>query len=64
MDWRCDPFFKELCETAESQKKKTMTNVEVIDPVLCKGLPSKTDLEELDGLAGTIAQKHKESGCK
>jgi len=34
--------------------------VEVLEPVLCKGVPSKTDFEALDRLAGTIAQKHKE----
>ncbi len=38
--------------------------VEVLDPVLCKGLPSKEDLNNLDGLAGAIAQKHKENGYK
>jgi flavorubredoxin len=38
--------------------------VEVLDPVLCKGVPSKTDLEALDRLADTIAQKHKERGFK
>lgn len=36
--------------------------VEVLDPVLCKGLPSETDFEALDRLAGAIAQKHKENG--
>ncbi len=38
--------------------------VEVIDPVLCKGLPSDTDFEALDRLAGTIARKHQDSGFK
>ncbi len=38
--------------------------VEVIEPVLCKGLPSETDLDKLNGLAGIIAQKHKGSGYK
>ncbi|MFZ0241637.1 MAG: hypothetical protein WAL90_08320 [Desulfobacterales bacterium] len=38
--------------------------VEVLGPVLCKGVPSKTDLEALDRLAATIAQKHKERGFK
>jgi flavorubredoxin len=38
--------------------------VEVLETVLCKGLPSKTDFETLDRLAGTIAQKHKEHGLK
>jgi flavorubredoxin len=36
--------------------------VEVLETVLCKGVPSKTDFEALDRLAGTIAQKHKENG--
>lgn len=34
--------------------------VEVIDPVLCKGVPSTDDLKALDDLATTIAEKHKE----
>ena len=34
--------------------------VEVIDPVLCKGVPSAEDLKALDDLATTIAEKHKE----
>ena len=34
--------------------------VEVIDPVLCKGVPSEKDLKALDDLAATIAEKHKE----
>ncbi len=34
--------------------------VEVIDPVLCKGVPSSDDLKALDDLATTIAEKHKE----
>ena len=34
--------------------------VEVLDPVLCKGIPSETDFESLDRLAGKIAEKHKE----
>ena len=36
--------------------------VEVLDPVLCKGLPREADLQALDQLAATIAQKHKEHG--
>ncbi|HOO90872.1 MAG TPA: hypothetical protein PLA74_08640, partial [Syntrophales bacterium] len=32
--------------------------VEVIDPVLCKGLPTENDLKKLDTLAATIAEKH------
>ena len=38
--------------------------VEVLDPVLCKGLPSESDFEALDRLAGTISHKHKENGFK
>lgn len=34
---------------------------EVLEPVLCKGLPSESDLEALDRLAATIARKHGES---
>ena len=34
--------------------------VDVIDPVLCKGVPSEGDFKALDNLAATIAQKHKE----
>jgi flavorubredoxin len=34
--------------------------VEVIDPVLCKGLPSNDTFRALDELATTIAQRHKE----
>ena len=34
--------------------------VEVIDPVLCKGVPSGNTFNALDNLASTIAQKHKE----
>ena len=34
--------------------------VEVIDPVLCKGVPSEGDFKALDALAATIAKKHKE----
>jgi flavorubredoxin len=33
---------------------------EVLAPVLCKGLPQKTDFEALDNLAEAIAAKHKE----
>ncbi|BBO86704.1 MBL fold hydrolase (plasmid) [Desulfosarcina ovata subsp. sediminis] len=39
-------------------------NVEVLDPVLCKGVPAKNDFESLDKLAGMIAQKHKEHGFR
>lgn len=38
--------------------------VEVLEPVLCKGVPSETDFEALDKMAGTIAEKHKEHGFK
>jgi len=38
--------------------------VEVLEPVLCKGLPSETDFKALDQLAGAIAQKHREKGFK
>jgi flavorubredoxin len=38
--------------------------VEVLEPVLCKGVPSETDFEALDRLAGMIAEKHKENGFK
>jgi len=34
--------------------------VEVIDPVLCKGVPSESDFKALDELAAAIAEKHKE----
>jgi flavorubredoxin len=34
--------------------------VEIIDPVLCKGVPSDKDLKALDDLAAAIAKKHKE----
>lgn len=36
--------------------------VEVLDPVLCKGLPKEKDLQALDELAEAIAGKHKEKG--
>lgn len=36
--------------------------VEVLEPILCKGLPSQADLESLEELANTIAQKHRENG--
>ena len=34
--------------------------VEVLNPVLCKGLPSENDLNALDALATIIADKHRE----
>lgn len=36
--------------------------VEVLEPVLCKGVPSSTDFAALERLAGAIAAKHKENG--
>jgi flavorubredoxin len=36
--------------------------VEVIDPVLCKGLPTADVLEALDKMAATIAEKHRQQG--
>lgn len=36
--------------------------VEVIDPVILKGLPREADLTAIDALAGKIAAKHKEAG--
>jgi len=38
--------------------------VEVIEPVLSKGLPSEADFKALENLAETIATKHKEQGFK
>jgi flavorubredoxin len=34
--------------------------VEILDPVLCKGVPREMDLAALDTLADTIVQKHRE----
>ena len=34
--------------------------VEVLNPVLCKGLPSESDFMALDDLAAAIAHKHQE----
>ena len=34
--------------------------VEIIDPVLCKGVPSENDFKALDVMAATITEKHKE----
>ncbi|MDA3938619.1 MAG: FprA family A-type flavoprotein [Spirochaetia bacterium] len=39
-------------------------DVEVIEPVLCKGLPSEADYKALEILAESIAKKHKEQGFK
>jgi len=38
--------------------------VEVLDPVLCKGLPSEDNLKALDDLAAAIADRHREAGIK
>jgi len=38
--------------------------VEILDPVVCKGLPRKNDLEALDRLAISIAREHHELGCE
>jgi flavorubredoxin len=38
----------------------TNLKVEILEPVLCKGLPKKDDFKALDNLATTIAEKHKE----
>ncbi len=35
-------------------------NVEILDPIYCKGFPSMEDLKSLDKLADTIAKKHQE----
>jgi flavorubredoxin len=36
--------------------------VEVLSPVLCKGLPKEADFQALDGLAAAIADRHREIG--
>lgn len=36
--------------------------IEIIDPVICKGLPRESDLAAVDSLAAKIAEKHKEAG--
>jgi len=38
--------------------------VEVIGPVLCKGVPSEDDFKALENLADIIVNKHKEHGMK
>ncbi len=38
--------------------------VEVLEPVLCKGMPEQTTYSALEHLADTIAQKHQESGFR
>jgi flavorubredoxin len=44
--------------------KAAMPNlkVEILPPVICKGLPKRADLEAVDRLAETIAAKHRELG--
>jgi len=37
--------------------------VEILSPVLCKGLPRESDFAALDELAAAIAAKHKEHNC-
>jgi len=36
--------------------------VEVLEPVLSKGVPKEADFRALDTLADTIAEKHRENG--
>jgi flavorubredoxin len=38
--------------------------VEVLEPVLCKGMPEQATFSALEHLADTIAQKHQESGFR
>lgn len=38
----------------------TNLQVEILDPVLCKGFPKQGDFDALEHLAATIADKHKE----
>ena len=38
--------------------------VEVLEPVLCKGVPSESDFEAVDRLAKTISDKHKENDLR
>jgi hypothetical protein len=35
---------------------------EILEPVLCKGYPGEDDFANLDKLAATIVDKHRESG--
>ena len=39
-----------------------LLKVEVLPPVVCKGLPKPADLEAIDGLAEAIAGRHREMG--
>lgn len=36
--------------------------VELLDPVILKGLPSEADLKSIDDLGGRIAEKHRDAG--
>jgi len=38
--------------------------VEVLDPVLCKGVPAASDFQAIDQLAAAIARKHEEGGLR
>jgi flavorubredoxin len=38
--------------------------VELLAPVICRGMPRPADFEAVEGLAGTIARKHAELGLK
>jgi len=38
------------------------SDIEILDPVLCRGLPGDEDLAAIDRLADTIATKHREMG--
>lgn len=38
--------------------------VEVLDPVLCRGLPREKNFQALDRLADAIAAKHREKGFR
>jgi flavorubredoxin len=38
--------------------------VELLPPVICRGMPRPADLEAVDALAATIAAKHREIGLK
>jgi flavorubredoxin len=46
--------------------KASMPNlkVELLDPVICQGMPKEEDLQAIDRLAESIARKHKELGLK
>lgn len=39
-------------------------NVEVLEPVLCKGIPEQATFSALEQLADAIDQKHKESSFR